>query len=141
MRRLPVFLLLDVSDSMVGEPHHHLQQGLERLAKSLRQDPHALETVYLSVIAFAGRAKTLAPLIDLPTFYSPRLPIGSGTSLGLALTHLMAEIDRQVVPTTVTRRGDWKPIVYLLTDGKPTDHYQAAIRRWQRDYANRATLI
>lgn len=141
MRRLPVFLLLDVSDSMAGDSHHHLQQGLERLAKSLRQDPHALETVYLSVIAFAGQARTLAPLIDLPTFYTPRLPIGSGTSLGLALNHLMAEIDRQVVATTSIRRGDWKPIVYLLTDGKPTDNYQPAIQRWQQDYANRATLI
>lgn len=141
MRRLPVFLLLDVSDSMAGEAHRLLQLGLEKLAKSLRQDPHALETVYLSVIAFAGRVRTLAPLIDLPTFYTPRLPIGSGTSLGLALTHLMAEIDRQVVATTATRRGDWKPIVYLLTDGKPTDDYRAAVERWQRDYAKRAMMI
>ncbi len=141
MRRLPVFLLLDVSDSMVGEPHRYLEQGVNQLAKSLRQDPSALETVYLSVIAFAGKAKTLVPLIDLPTFYPPRLPIGSGTSLGLALDHLMDEIDRQVVATTAERRGDWKPIVYLFTDGKPTDEYQSAIIRWQNKYAKRAWLI
>ncbi|OAD21729.1 tellurium resistance protein [Candidatus Thiomargarita nelsonii] len=81
------------------------------------------------------------PLIDLPTFYPPRLPIGAGTALGAALNHLMSEIDHQVVPTTPTRKGDWKPIVYLLTDGKPTDAYQAAIQRWSQSYAKRSYVI
>jgi uncharacterized protein YegL len=32
-------------------------------------------------------------------------------------------------------KGDWKPIVYLFTDGKPTDDATTAIERWKRDYA------
>ncbi len=140
MRRLPVFLVLDVSDSMIGEPLQHLEQGLDQLISKLRQNPHALETVFLSVIAFAGKAKTLVPLVDLPTFYSPRLPLGSGTALGRALTCLMEEIDRQVQPTTAERKGDWKPIVYLMTDGKPTDDWSAAVRTWQSKYSKRALL-
>ena len=65
MRRLPIFFLLDVSESMAGDSLRQLQQGLERLVRSLRTDPHALETVYLSMIAFAGKAKTLTPLIEV----------------------------------------------------------------------------
>lgn len=141
MRRLPIFFLLDVSESMVGDNLRQLQQGLERLVKSLRTDPHALESVFLSVIAFAGKPRTLAPLVELAAFYPPRLPVGSGTSLGLALEHLMNEIDRQVVKTTPERKGDWRPIVYLMTDGKPTDPIDEAITRWQRDFAHRATLV
>jgi uncharacterized protein YegL len=141
MRRLPVFLMLDISDSMIGKAHQYLEKGLDDLTKKLRQDPHALETVYLSVIAFAGQVKTLVPLIDLPTFYPPRLPIGAGTALGAALNHLMSEIDHQVISTTPTRKGDWKPVVYLLTDGKPTDIYQTAIERWSKSYAKRSYVI
>jgi uncharacterized protein YegL len=81
------------------------------------------------------------PLIDLPTFYPPKLPIGSGTSVGAALEHLMSEIDKNVIPTTPTRKGDWKPVIYFLTDGKPTDKYQAALKKWQEKYAKRCQMI
>ena len=141
MRRLPVFLVLDVSDSMAGEPLQYLEQGLEQLVRKLRQDPSALETVYLSIIAFAGKVQTLVPLMDLPAFYPPRLPMGSGTALGKALTQLMHEIDTQVQPTTPERKGDWKPVVYLMTDGKPTDDCSKVVQRWKQQYAKRAQVI
>lgn len=141
MRRLPIFFLLDVSESMVGDNLRQLQQGLERLVKGLRTDPHALETVHLSVIAFAGKARTLAPLTELAAFYPPRLPIGAGTSLGAALDHLMNEISGNVTKSTLDRKGDWKPVVYLMTDGKPTDDVTDAIARWKRDFSSRVTLV
>ena len=141
MRRLPVFLLLDVSDSMIGEPHRYLEAGVAELTKKLRQDPQALETVFLSIIAFAGKVKTLVPLIDLPTFYPPKLPIGSGTAFGAALEHLMREIDKNVVKTTRTLKGDWKPVIYFLTDGKPTDKYQDAVKKWKAEFAHRCHFI
>lgn len=141
MRRLPVFLLLDVSESMVGKPLAEMEKAMAGIVNGLRQDPHALENVHLSVIAFAGKAATLAPLLDLVSFYPPKLPLGAGTALGAALTHLMDEIDRQVVKNTADRKGDWHPIVYLLTDGVPTDSTGAAVRRWKADYAGRATLV
>ncbi|MCK5889535.1 MAG: VWA domain-containing protein [Methylococcales bacterium] len=141
MRRLPVFLVLDVSDSMIGDPHRYLEAGVAELTKKLRQDPQALETVFLSVIAFAAQVKTLVPLIDLPTFYPPKLPIGSGTSFGAALDHLMYEIDNHVVKTTHTSKGDWKPVIYFLTDGKPTDKYKDAVKKWRDSYAKRCHFI
>ncbi|MGH8591040.1 MAG: TerY-C metal binding domain-containing protein, partial [Gammaproteobacteria bacterium] len=141
MRRLPIFFLLDVSESMLGDELQKMEEGLSSIVRSLRRDPHALETVYLSVIAFAGVAGTIAPLLDLVSFYPPKLPIGSGTSLGAALNQLMAEIDRSVIKTTADRKGDWKPIVYLFTDGKPTDAVDPAIERWNRDYALKSDLV
>jgi uncharacterized protein YegL len=141
MRRLPIYFLLDVSESMVGENHRKLQDGMESIVRSLRQDPHALETVYLSAIAFAGKVKTIAPLVELVSFYPPKLPLGSGTSLGAALFHLMSEIDRNTVKTTADQKGDWKPIVFLLTDGKPTDNYASAIRKWKDEYQSKASIV
>lgn len=112
----------------------------ERLIRTRRTDPYALETAYLSVIAFAGRPKTLTPLVELVAFYPPRLPLGSGTSIGAALEHLMGEIDRNVKRSTRSRRVtlSW---FSLMTDGKSTDDMSAAQARWKRDYANRANLV
>ncbi len=141
MRRLPVFFVLDCSESMVGDTLKQMEDGVHAVVRTLRTDPHALETVYLSVIAFAGVARTIVPLIEVCSFYPPRLPLGGGTSLGSALTTLMSELDRTVIKTTADQKGDWKPLVYLFTDGHPTDDPGAAIARWTAHYARRATVI
>lgn len=141
MRRLPIFLVQDVSESMAGENLMQLEQGIGKLVSNLRQDPTALETVYLGAIAFAGIARTLSPLVELAEFRPPPLPMGSGTALGAALNHVMDVIDAQVMRPDANRKGDWAPIVYLFTDGKPTDRIEAARSRWQRDYARSASLV
>lgn len=141
MRRLPIFFVIDVSESMIGEPIELLEQGIENIVSSLRQDPHSLETVYISVIAFAGKAKAITPLVDLISFYPPKISTGGGTSLGLALDVLMNEIDTNVQKTTLENRGDWEPLVFLITDGKPTDDPRRAITNWNENYAKKSTLI
>lgn len=141
MRRLPVYFLIDVSDSMVGEPIQQVEQGLSTIIQELKRDPYALETVYISVIAFAGKARTITPLTDVITFYPPRLPIGSGTSLGEAMNHLMRDMGMTLVKTTLERKGDWKPIVFIFTDGSPTDAYQSAIDTWNRDWKTKAQVV
>ncbi len=141
MRRLPVFFVLDCSESMVGDNLRKMEDGIKAIVRNLRTDPQALETVAISVIAFAGIARTIAPLVEVATFYTPKLPLGGGTSLGAALDTLMAEIDKSVVKTTVDQKGDWKPIVYLFTDGRPTDDPLPAISKWHSKYSSKATMI
>lgn len=141
MRRLPIYFLLDVSESMAGEHLYWLEDGMAAVVKGLRTDPHALETAHLSVIAFAGQVRLLVPLTEVASFVPPSLPVGGGTSLGRALTFLMDEIDRSVVRSTPERKGDWKPIVFLITDGKPTDDVVPAVERWRGKYAQVVTLV
>lgn len=141
MRRLPIFFLLDVSESMVGPGISQMEQVMTSMVNELRGDPHALETVHLSIIAFAGKARRLTSLVDLTSFYLPQLPLGGGTSLGAGLECLMMEIDSQVQRRSATARGDYKPVVYLLTDGRPTDDFQSASAIWREKYAKRCDLI
>ncbi|AXQ27499.1 VWA domain-containing protein [Solimonas sp. K1W22B-7] len=141
MRRLPIYFLLDVSESMAGEALYRLEDGMGAVIKTLRTDPHALETVWISVIAFAGQVRQLAPLTEVASFVPPSLPVGGGTSLGKALSFLMDEIDRSVVRSTPDRKGDWKPIVFLITDGKPTDDVAKAVERWRTRYAGSVSLV
>ena len=141
MRRLPIFFLVDVPESMAGESLSKLEQGLGAVLSALRKDPYALETAFLSVIVFAGKARTITPLTDIISFRPPELPVGGGTALGAALGHLMDEIDSAVVKTTPGQKGDWKPVVFLLTDGHPTDDPAKSVERWNRSYRNKASLI
>lgn len=141
MRKLPVYFVLDCSESMVGPPLEAMQKGLTSCVKALCQDPHALETVHICVIAFAGKSEALTPLVELPAFYPPQLPLGGGTSLGAALTTLMASIDKQVTKKTQHDKGDYKPVVWLITDGRPTDEYADAIKRWKESYQSRVNLV
>lgn len=141
MRRLPIYFVLDVSESMAGDPIAELGNAMESIVDTLRQDPHALESVHISVIAFAGHAQMIVPLVELMAFYPPRLPLGGGTALGAALDELMTRIEVDVKKTTHEQRGDWEPIVYLLTDGRPTDNVEPAINRWRQKFASRAHLI
>ena len=92
------------------------------IVQELRTDPYALETAFISIIAFAGKAKCISPLTELYKFYPPIFPIGGGTSLGVALNFLMDDMDKNLVKTTTEQKGDWKPIVFLFTDGTPTDN-------------------
>lgn len=38
-------------------------------------------------------------------------------------------------------KGDWKPIIFLFTDGNPTDDYSAAFNRWNANYRKGCNLI
>ena len=141
MRRLPVFFVVDVSESMVGEGITQLEEAFQTIVTQLRQDPYALETAYISVIAFAGKARTVIPLVELFAFHPPELPVGGGTNLGGALNHLMDDIDQNVQRSTAEAKGDWKPIVFLITDGHPTDDLGPALARWNRSYRNTVNLV
>lgn len=132
MRKLPVYLVLDTSGSMLGEPLEAVKNGLQILVSALRQDPYALETVYLSVITFDGRAQQIVPLTELTAFNPPNLQIGTTTSLGAALKLLAERVDVEVTKTTAEVKGDWKPMVFLMTDGGPTDDWQAGLAEFKK---------
>ncbi len=141
MRRLPIYFLVDVSESMVGDPIEHVQEGMRTIIQELRMDPYALETVFVSIIAFAGKAKTLVPLTELYKFYPPVFPIGGGTSLGGALEFLMEDINRSIQKTTMEVKGDWKPLIFLFTDGTPTDNYDIAFQKWNDRFRKHCNLV
>lgn len=140
-RRFPVFFLIDVSESMVGEPIQQVEEGLANIIKELKTDPFALETVWISIIVFAGQAKTLIPLQEIVSFYPPKIPIGSGTSFGNGLGQLMFELRKNIVKTTLEQKGDWKPLVFLFTDGAPTDDSRGAIVEWRQNWQRSANMV
>lgn len=132
MRRLPVYLLLDTSGSMYGEPIEAVKNGVQTLISTLRGDPYALETAYVSIITFNSSAQQISPLTELAAFQQPSINAGGGTALGGALSLLAQKIDTEVIKTTTEVKGDWRPLVFIMTDGVPTDDLSKGLSEFKR---------
>lgn len=131
MRRLPVYLLLDTSGSMTGEPIEAVKNGVQMMMHSLRQNPQAIETAFVSIITFSTDAKQIVPLTDLASFQMVDIVASGLTSLGAALELLADKLDSEVTKTTVEQKGDWKPMTFIMTDGIPTDDWQVGFNKLQ----------
>lgn len=131
MRRLPVYLILDTSASMYGEPIEAVRKGIDVLISSLRKDPYALETAFISIITFNTKAKQIVPLTDLISFQAPEIEVQGMTALGDALALTADCIEKEVAKTTENHRGDWRPLVFLMTDGEPNHNWEEGLAKFK----------
>lgn len=135
-RRLPVYLLLDTSGSMRGEPIQAVNVGLRTMVSALRQDPHALESVHLSIITYDREVQVVLPLTPLDELVLPEIttPDSGPTHLGRGLEVLCERAEGEILRGTAERKGDWAPLLFVMTDGSPSDVqlYEAMIPRIRR---------
>ena len=117
---------------MFGEPIEAVRNGVNVLVSTLRQDPYALETAYLSIITFDSTAKQITPLTELASFQPPVIDANGCTALGEALSLLASCVDKEVTKTTAEVKGDWKPLVFIMTDGVPTDTLSKGLNEFKK---------
>ena len=115
MRRLPVYLLLDTSGGMFGEPIQALNNALSSLINALRTDPMALDSVWLSIITFDRTAQELIPLTEIAAFQLPEItcPQSGPRHTGRALELLYENANRDLIRGNSNQKGDWKPLLIL----------------------------
>ena len=108
---------------MVGEPIVSVKVGLDAMLASLRSDPFALESANISIITYDRIAQVVLPLTPLEDIQLPEItcPQSGPTMTGAALKLLCEQVDKEVVLSTPTKKGDWMPLLFIMTDGKPSD--------------------
>ena len=122
-RRLLTYICIDTSGSMRGEPIEAVNAGLQALMTSLRQNPYALESVHLNITTFDSQIKTVLPMTPLEQVVPPEIvcPESGATFLGGVLEEVVQAVQRDRIVGNANQKGDWRPMLIVLTDGKPTD--------------------
>jgi len=108
---------------MYGEPIQALNNALSGMVSALRTDAQALDSLWLSIITYDKDVKEIVPLTELVSFQLPEItcPQSGPTHTGEALELLYGKVTREVRKGSEDQKGDWKPLLFLFTDGKPSD--------------------
>lgn len=108
---------------MYGEPIQALNNALAGMINNLRTDPQALDSLWVSIITFDREVRELVPLTELVSFQLPEItcPQSGPTHTGKGLEVLHDLVSKGVRRGTSSQKGDWRPLLFVFTDGKPSD--------------------
>lgn len=123
--RCPCVLLLDVSGSMNGRPLDELNAGLTTFREELSADALAMKRVEVGIVTF-GPVKVETPLTSASAFYPPNLQSQGDTPMGAAILQALNMVEDRKRDYRANGISYYRPWVFLITDGAPTDSWQAA---------------
>lgn len=126
--RCPCILLLDVSGSMNGRPINELNAGLVTFRDELLADPLALKRVELGIVTF-GPVHVEPPFTSAANFFPPILFAQGDTPMGAAITKALDMVEERKREYRANGISYYRPWIFLITDGAPTDEWQAAANK------------
>jgi len=133
IRRLPVYMLIDCSGSMNGDAIEAVSQGFKNLTTMLANNPNTCDIVWFSLIVFDSIPSQLIPLSPISDYKGIPLKVGGSSNLGRALHFLNKCIKEEVRKQTMEQKGDWKPLVFLMSDGDTTDEWESISKTIRTD--------
>lgn len=123
--RCPCVLLLDVSGSMNGRAIDELNAGLNTFREELLADPLATKRVEVGIVTF-GPVKIEMPFTGASVFYPPTLQAQGDTPMGEAIRQALNMLEDRKREYRSNGIAYFRPWVFLITDGAPTDQWQGA---------------
>ncbi|WP_019588720.1 vWA domain-containing protein [Deinococcus apachensis] len=129
--RCPVLLLLDNSGSMRGNKIDQLNAGLIHFKDELSSDPLAAARCEVAIVSF-GPVREVMDFTSAHNFVPPHLTAEHDTPLGAAVLHGLKMLQRRKEAIRQGGIGLYRPWVFLITDGAPTDSWQQAAAEIKR---------
>jgi uncharacterized protein YegL len=123
--RCPCLLLLDTSGSMNGRPIDELNQGLRVFKEELTSDEMAMQRVEVAVMTF-GPVQIISDFQTADLFQPPTLAPTGDAPMGAAITQGLEMLEARKNIYKQAGVSYYRPWVFLITDGAPTDSWQHA---------------
>jgi uncharacterized protein YegL len=127
-QRCPCVLLLDRSGSMAGQPISELNAGLTLFKDELAADSLAMKRVDTAIVTF-GPATVEMPFHTAPNFFPPTLTAQGDTPMGSAINLALDTLEARKAEYKANGISYYRPWVFLITDGGPTDEWRTAAAR------------
>lgn len=123
--RCPCLLLLDTSGSMQGEPINELNRGLATFKDELAADSLVMKRVEIALVTF-GPVQVVSDFQTPDLFQPPTLTTTGDTPMGAAITRGLEMIKQRKDTYKANGIAYYRPWIFLITDGGPTDAWKAA---------------
>lgn len=123
--RCPCLLLLDTSGSMTGKPITELNNGLVQFKDELIADSMGMKRIEIGLITF-GPVQIESDFQTADIFQPPTLTASGDTPMGAAIQHGIDLLRQRKDTYRQNGISYFRPWIFLITDGAPTDHWQSA---------------
>ena len=143
-QRTPLVLVLDCSGSMAGAAIQQLNEGLKLLEQELKGDAIASKRVRLLMVEYGGMDQVNLPFDwqDAMDFSAPVLEANGTTPTGQAVDVALQKIEEEKLGFKAAGVAYTRPWLFLMSDGQPTDNFQASADRCrQAEAANKVAVF
>ncbi|HEY1189927.1 MAG TPA: VWA domain-containing protein [Gemmata sp.] len=106
-----------------------VNEGLRAYQADVTGDPLAAQRVEVSVITFGGAVQTVSPFVTAAQFVPPTLTANGETPMGEAVLAAIDAVTERKRQYKQNGLHFYRPWIFFITDGAPTDAWQAAADR------------